>query len=276
MAPAEMGWSRDALWRLVLGEPTLRAEYEAVFGAMPATSATATDDLLANLGKALEAYERRLISRDAPFDQFARGLQTGDQALVDRLSTAAQRGLRTFVGPGRCTLCHLGPTFTDGEFHNIGLPTPRGADVDVGRYDGVDAVRADPFNGLGVHSDDRSEAANMRLQFVTRKRNNLGEFKTPTLRNVAGSAPYMHDGRFATLEEVVDHYVRMDDTPAVGHREESLQPLRLDAGGRADLVAFLRSLTGPPIDSGLAGTALSCRGRGSCRRGVMAARSVAA
>jgi cytochrome c peroxidase len=129
--------------------------------------------------------------------------------------------------------------------------TPKGEDVDVGRYDGVVSVKANPFNGFGVHSDDTSEAANMRLSFVTKKLNNMGEFKTPTLRSVELSPPYMHDGRFGSLGEVLDFYRKMNEEPAVGHREESLRPLAMDGEQMGDLIRFLKSLTGRPISAEL-------------------------
>jgi cytochrome c peroxidase len=273
-AAVEMGSSRVGLWRLVVGDAELRMAYESIFGelpvletretlaahgkpgdaswdALPAGDRAKIDKLFANLGKAIEAYERKLISRESPFDEFVRGLRTGDQALVDKLPAKAQRGLKLFLGEGQCTLCHHGPNFTDGEFHNLGMITPKGEDVDVGRYDGVVSVKANPFNGFGVHSDDTSEAANMRLSFVTKKLNNMGEFKTPTLRSVELSPPYMHDGRFGSLGDVLDFYRKMDGKPAVGHREESLQPLSLNGEQMGDLIRFLKSLTGRPIPAEL-------------------------
>ena len=109
-------------------------------------------------------------------------------------------------------------------------------------------VKRDPFNGLGAYSDAREVEANKSLFFLAQKPNNLGEFKTPTLRNVAGTAPYMHDGRFKTLREVIDFYSTLNQTPALGHREETLQRLALSEGEISDLIAFLESLTGAPLD----------------------------
>lgn len=260
-SPAEMGSSRGALWQLIHSDSTLRAKYEKIFSAMPELEtkqlpphakpgSTGWDALpigdrqildrfFANLGKAIEAFERTVQSSTTPFDEFARGLREGRQDLVDELSPAAQRGLKTFVGRGQCTLCHFGPNFSDGEFHNIGFAPRAGQKIDIGRYDGVKLARANPFRGTGPHSDDTSEAANQRLHFVALKTNNMGEFKTPTLRNLAGTAPYMHDGRFADLREVLRYYSTLPEKPLVGHMEESLIPLELSKTEVGDLVAFL-------------------------------------
>ena len=90
------------------------------------------------------------------------------------------------------------------------------------------------------------------MHYVPRNPSNLAEFKTPSLRNVAETAPYMHDGRFATLREVVEFYSELDDDPpTLGHREESLLPLGLTSAEAGDLVAFLESLTGAPLGPGM-------------------------
>ena len=170
--------------------------------------------------------------------------------LAPEFNQQALRGLLLFVGKGQCTLCHSGPTFTDHEFHNIGLDRG-GSALDQGRYPAVEQVKNDPFNGQGHFSDDPSLEANQALHYVTTRDSNLGEFKTPSLRNIARTAPYMHDGRFKTLEEVVQFYSTLPDQPALGHREESLQPLGLRQDEIKDLVAFLQTLTGMPLDESL-------------------------
>jgi cytochrome c peroxidase len=108
-------------------------------------------------------------------------------------------------------------------------------------------VRGDPFNGRGRFSDDRAAKENEKLDFVAAKPESIGEFRTPSLRDVARSAPYMHDGRFARLRDVVIFYSMLPDLPAVGHREETLKRLRLSGAEVADLVAFLESLTGEDL-----------------------------
>jgi cytochrome c peroxidase len=250
--PAEMGATPDQVRAALASDATVKSEYEALFGALPASAAKDTPDgdrVLANVGKALEAYERRLISTDSPFDRFAAALLGGKPIGKDApLSESAQRGLKLFVGAGKCVLCHAGPNFSDGEFHNVGLP---GLPTDQGRFSGILDVRDDRLNGLGAFSDDRSPEANVKLRFLGVKMNNLGEYKTPTLRSVALTPPYMHDGSLATLRDVLNFYSELPSQPMLGHREETLQARNFSAAEKADLEAFLHSLTGAPIDPAL-------------------------
>lgn len=250
--PAEMGATPELVRAALAGDATLKREYEGLFGRLPASAAKETPDgdrVLANVGKALEAYERRLVSRDAPFDRFAAALAGGHPPGAGAaLGELAQRGLKLFIGRGRCTLCHAGPNFSDGEFHNIGLP---GVPVDQGRFMGILDVRDDRLNGLGVFSDDRSAEANVKLRFLAVKMNNLGEYKTPTLRNAALAPPYMHDGSLATLRAVLDFYSELPGGGVLGHREETLQPLHFTEEEKAGLEAFLHSLAGAPPDPAL-------------------------
>ena len=132
------------------------------------------------------------------------------------------------------------------EFHNLGLD--RGSNgLDTGRYDAIKMIKRDSFNGLGPFSDNRTIEVNKPLFFLAQKPNNMGEFKTPTLRNIANTAPYMHDGRFTDLREVILFYSELNQTPALGHREESLQPLGLTEDETADLISFLKTLTGEKL-----------------------------
>ncbi len=250
--PDEMASSPGHVLAAFSGDAGLKSEYEMLFGPLPSDARPRTPDadrLLANFGKAIEAYERRIISTDSPFDRFVETLRSGKtRAQSAAISESAQRGLQLFTGRGQCALCHAGPNFSDGEFHNIGLP---GITVDQGRFDGILDVREDRFNGLGAFSDDRSPETNIKLRYLTMKMNHLGEFKTPTLRNVEQTAPYMHDGRFATLRAVLDFYSDLPGEPAYGHREETLKPAHFTEQEKEDIEAFLRTLTGAPLKDSL-------------------------
>ena len=284
--PREAGSDRLHVLHVVFGDPVLRAEYQDVFGPMPplddhrfpaharpdpdpdtgmnsawrgmaAADRVAVDRAYGNLGKAIEAYERRLISGKAAFDRYVAGLRSGDAAAQEVLSPAAKRGLRLFVGPAHCELCHAGPGFSDGQFHNLGLPRLQHAAMDAGRADGIQQLRADPFNSAGVFSDSGGAAAAAQLRFLPSPESMLGAFKTPSLRNVALTAPYMHDGRFATLEAVLNFYaeaVPSDHEYGIGRREKTLKLVpRLSAPQRQDLIAFLIALTSPPLPPALLG-----------------------
>jgi cytochrome c peroxidase len=273
----EMGGSRIAAYHLIAEDKSLRAAYEDVFGAIPVLESdqvlrsgfptpksmagpdniawnklnrndqSVINTLFANIGKSIEAFERLIVSKESPFDHFVAELRTGQKENHSSLTKSAVRGLKLFIDRGQCTFCHAGPNLTDLEFHNIGLD--RGViGLDTGRFDAVKKVKRDPFNGLGAFSDSKSMEANKSLFFLAQKPNNLGEFKTPTLRNIARTAPYMHDGRFETLRDVIHFYSELDQTPALGHREETLQPLALTEEETDDLIEFLESLTGKPLD----------------------------
>lgn len=157
------------------------------------------------IAKAIASFERTVLSDGSPFDAWV----AGDQ---DALSPAARRGFDLFVGKANCSACHQGFNFSDNGFHNIGVRdhgTP-----DPGRF----ALKKLPS-----------------LQ---------GAFKTPTLRDIALTAPYMHNGCYDTLEEVVAHYVRGGDVK--DHLSPNVRPLQLSAQEQSDLVAFMRSLTSAP------------------------------
>lgn len=161
------------------------------------------------MAKAIASFERALTVKPSAYERF----WAGDR---DALTEQQKQGMAIFNSPrGRCVACHSGPDMTDRAYHNIGVgfdgPEPSGRDL--GRY------------------------------VVTRKDEDLGAFKTPTLRNIALSAPYMHDGSLATLDEVVAFYNQGGhDNPNLDPR---ISPLRLTPEEQAALVAFLQALTGP-------------------------------
>jgi len=157
------------------------------------------------ISHALASYVRSILSGDAPYDRFV----NGDRAA---LSLKQQDGLRVFRGKGNCTTCHVGPTFTDERFHNTGVAWRDGRFVDEGR------------SAVTGRIDDR------------------GAFKTPTLREIARTAPYMHDGSLTTLDEVIEYYDRGGNAnPGL---DSELRPLRVTAAEKSALRAFLESLSG--------------------------------
>ena len=282
--PREMNISRLRLIHRIRGEQDLRTAYEEVFGPLPEALAdsdrfpasarpisdqldhsdhrawatmTPDDRLLANrifsnIGKALAAYERTLVTPEAPFDRFARRLRAAPPSTNDgpqsksELSASAIRGLKLFLGKGQCTLCHSGANFSDGEFHDVGLGLGAGMRIDPGRYRGVTKILASPFNRSGTFSDNPEPYA--PITFLELGTEQLSQFKTPSLRQLKHTAPYMHDGRFATLEEVVRFYSNRHGATPLKHGGTLLQPLNLEEQEIKDLVAFLESLSGPGPD----------------------------
>ncbi|MEM7081250.1 MAG: cytochrome c peroxidase [Pseudomonadota bacterium] len=218
---------------------------------MPARTRQAVNSAYANVGKALAAYERTLTPRPAPFDRYVDTLiQDGEDAAAPLLSEAARRGAKLFIDfeASRCLQCHSGPLLTNGDFHNIGTgaiegtahaASARGEVLDFGRLFGVQAVLLDQFNCLGPHSDaDANECSALRFLSRDQHGDMAGAFKTPTLRNVAHTAPYFHHGRAESLDAVLAHYSAPPD-------DNELVTLNLSAAQRTDLVAFLESLSSP-------------------------------
>jgi cytochrome c peroxidase len=203
--PIEMGQPHDVSVRKLEADPSYDSSFEKAFGRGSIT--------MDKIAKSLASFERTLLSGDSPFDRYEYG---HDPAAM---SEAAIRGLGAFRDParGNCVACHLiGKDYallTDGKFHNIGV--------------GVDAT---------------GELTDLGRYLLTKVEADRGAFKTPTLRDVALTAPYMHDGSEKTLKQVVDYYAGgANSNPQL---DPAIQAIKLSAQDRADLVAFLESLNG--------------------------------
>ena len=240
--PREMGASAAHVARLLRGDPALACLHAKAFGT---PGAPEPERMLVQTGKALAAFTEMLRSGRTPFDDFRDALERGDAASAARYPPAARRGARLFV-KGQCGVCHVGPAFTNGEFHDVGVPFAlSGGRVDAGRSEGIKRLRADPFNLLSAWNDDPSGRAAVKTRHVEASHASFGQFRTPSLRNLVHTAPYMHDGRYATIRDVVRHYSELDMERIHTHGEQLLRPLKLSAQETDDLVAFLESLTDP-------------------------------
>lgn len=279
----EMAGDRTSIAKLVAADPQLSRAYAQVFGAPPdaallaalqapakpsaehpdkpaaqswaalsAEQRASVNTVFANVGKALAAFQRRVESRDAPFDQFVEGLREGDAERIDVLSAPARRGLKLFLGRANCHLCHSGPLFSDKEFHNNRSPMREDLPRDLGRMTGILRVKNDEFSGVGAYSDKRDGEALAKLEHLPVTGHVWGEFRTPSLRSVALGGPYMHQGQFATLADVIDFYSDEIPPPSPhGDGELVLLKLGLDAQEKNDLIEFLRSLTGASLPESL-------------------------
>jgi cytochrome c peroxidase len=212
----------------------------AAWAAMTQDQRDGIDDVFANIGKALAAFERTITNEPTRFDRFADALAAGREPKGEAALTPDEiSGLRLFIGKARCSTCHNGPRFTDDFFHNTGVPPAAGRPPDLGRKEGVVEVQADPFNCLGRFRDG-GEAACGELRHMVREGPQLVRaFKTPSLRGVASRSPYMHAGQFKTLDAVVDHY---DSAPQPSEGHSEAKPLHLSDREKAALVAFLKTL----------------------------------
>ncbi len=243
LEPKELAADARHVARLLRSDADYARFYERAFGSPPVAPG-GDEARLVDAGKAIAAYLETLVSPRSPFDDFRDALARNDLGAAARYPAAAQRGLKTFVGKGNCSICHFGPMFTNGEFADVGMPyfvAP--GRVDSGRHGGIKDLRADRRNLLGPYSDDASGRTAAKTRHVAIQHRNFGEFKVPGLRNVALTAPYMHNGSLATLRDVVLHYSELNEERLHADGERILRPLKLAPGEVDDLVAFLQTLT---------------------------------
>ncbi len=240
--PRELGMSAKSVAAVVRGDADLACRYRKVFGELPGDD----EALLVGVAKALAAFQETRVSGRTRFDEFRDALVKGDAAGIAAYPEEAKRGLTIFVGKGRCNLCHLGPAFTNGEFHDTGIPFFLGRGrVDPGRHAGIRKLRDSPYNLLGAYNDDPKRSTATGTRHVRLEHRNFGEFRTPSLRNLAFTAPYMHNGSLATLRDVVDHYSTVSPDRLHADGEAIVRALRLSAREAVDLSAFLESLADP-------------------------------
>lgn len=261
-----------------------RAEYEAVFGeALPEALGTpdggfpeegkpnqpaweyleagqqqVINRVFTNGGKALGAYLRRLTSRNSPFDRFV----AGDHGA---LNASQQRGLRLFIGPrGNCVHCHSGPNFAGSDkprlqqFQNTGVSDGNDKSRD-GHLPALQSLLMSELRSDGPWSDDQTLDWLEGLEPAPAE---LGRFRTKSLRQIAMTAPYFHNGSAKDLQAVVDFYDRGGDPDGgfAGTRDPSIKPLFLTAEEKADLIAFLESLTGElPPETWRAPATIECK-----------------
>ncbi len=206
--------------------------FEAAFGSPEITPR--------RIGQAIASFERTLISLEAPIDRFLAG-QT------DAISPAARRGWKLFNGKARCNNCHghVGafPLFTDDDFHNIGVGVDQ---IDFARVAAEAAAAIRSGASLDSLALTDREASELGRFLVTGEPRHLGAFKTPQLRNVALTAPYMHDGSEATLRDVIDFYDRGGNPNP--YLDGGMRPLGLTEQEKDDLVELLRTFTSDDLD----------------------------
>jgi cytochrome c peroxidase len=225
------------------GKPKAANAVDGPWEGMTAADQKIVNTIFVNFGKALQAYMRKLVSRNAPFDRLVAGNATS-------LSSDAVAGLKIFLGKANCVSCHSGPHFTDNAFHTLGVAQtgPNVPAADLGRFTDITALLASPFNSSGVYSDDVNTG---RLTNLVATDANKGQFRTPSLRGIAATGPYMHAGQFQTLDQVIDFYDAGNATPLAGTLDAKIKPLGLTAKEKQQLAAFLQTLSGDAVPAAL-------------------------
>jgi cytochrome c peroxidase len=222
--PVEMGMaSHDVVVAKLQKIPEYPPLFKQAFGSDRIT--------IDNVVRAIASYERTVFSFNSPFDRFI----AGDKAAIPE---SAQRGWQLFNEKARCNNCHGHvaslPTFTDNKFHNIGVAAHAANFAELARK----AAQSPELVSNLAHTAGYSELGRF---LVTKEQKDLGAFKTPGLRDVALTAPYMHDGSQRTLEEIIEFYNKGGEPNP--YLDGGMRPLNLTAQEKADLVEFLKALT---------------------------------
>lgn len=245
---------RDTLWAQVLealssdmgGNPAhvaaAAAHDPATRDALTFLEGAPTEDqaLFVRVGKAIAAFVETLTTPQTRFDRYVAAMKTGRSVTADAQLAA---GLRVFLREGQCGTCHNGPLLSDGEFHSTRLPPAAGEVAeDAGRFVGLYLLATAPYSAASRFSDDPQGARARHTRAQLRSRDSWGSFKTPSLRNVSHRPRFMHDGRFATLVEVIDHYSETPGATSMLHSDPAPAALHLTPQQKSDLAAFLRTL----------------------------------
>ncbi|HLS56537.1 MAG TPA: cytochrome c peroxidase [Zeimonas sp.] len=246
LSPVEMGSDPARIAARLRPDASAMRVIEPLFGPQPDD-----ESLAVAAAKSIAAWVETRRSPRTAFDAFRDAIARGDAAQAARYPAAARRGLKLFVGRGNCGTCHVGPAFSNSEFHDVGRPfVVEPGRVDPGRHAGIRRVQRDRYNLLGPFNDERGAAPGrsraMQTRTVVLQHRNWGEWRTPTLRGLCATAPYMHDGSLATLRDVVRHYSALDLDRLHADGESLLQPLDLSPREIDDLVAFLETLSPSP------------------------------
>lgn len=222
-APIEMNQNPAHLVHKLRAIPYYREAFKKVFR---------TDVTFEGIARAIAAFERTIVSRNVPFDDYLKG----DRSALDEEQI---RGLALFKGKARCIKCHDGPLLSDDKLHALGVP-----EIAPLRKDS-DRIATRHFFAQGAGYENWRIDADYGRELITKSTADRFKFKTPSLREVADTAPYMHNGAFLTLEEVVDFYNRGGGR--IAEKDGLLRRLHLTATEKAALVAFLESLSGDPV-----------------------------
>jgi len=219
--PVHKGQDIDKLMKILNDDAEVVKMFQAAYGSKPNP---------ADYGNAIAVFQRHtIITGESPFDRYMKGEKSA-------MSKAAVKGMKLFKGKGGCIQCHNGPNFTDSDFHNIGLNCNPDFDQEefqkILKFDAKrmglkewETINEDPGRYLKTHNMD-----------------DWKKFKTPTLRNLPDTSPYMHDGRYATLDEVIDHYNRGGEN--VKNQDRRIKSLKLSDKEKQQLKEFLLSLKG--------------------------------
>ena len=242
--PVEHGLkNHDPILKIVRQDPEYKKAFKEVFGK------SGKEITMREVTLAIAAFERTVISGDSPFDRYYYG---GEE---DALTEQQKRGLDLFLNEGRCVSCHVieqtQAIFTDNRFHNIGVGVNNIQD-DIPELAGEFLAADMTLSEVDVEVLTDPRTSELGRFAISHGFDDIGSFKTPTLRNVAVTAPYMHDGSIETLEDVMVHYLNGGVTeagdPVNDFLSGGIRPLNIEIEQIEDLVAFMEALTSPEFE----------------------------
>jgi cytochrome c peroxidase len=238
--PDEMSHDADSL-KSAITQSQHSSAYQQIFGTL---ADQPSETVLVNIAKALAAYQETLTTGKTAFDHFRDALEQGDPSPITSYPESAQRGLKIFLGRGNCSFCHSGPNFTNSEFHDAAVPYFLGPGlVDGGRHAGLKVLFKSPYTLDGGYNDDPDKSGAWAVRNVRTSHADFGTFRVPSLRGVARTEPYMHDGSLPDLRSVVEHCNTINTERLHADGEQILRPLGLNDQEVDDLIAFLNSLS---------------------------------
>jgi len=219
-APIEMNQNLTHLVEKLSNIPEYNQRFKKVFNSDVTTE---------NLAKAIAAFERTIVSKPGRVDKYLKGDKKA-------LTEAEVRGMTLFTGKANCIACHHGPALTDGEFHTTGVP-----EIDALKTESDRVATRHFFATDQRFPNPRSVNYDYGRELITKSASDKGKFKVPSLRELKYTAPYMHNGAFETLDDVVEFYNKGGgDLP---NKDPLLKPLKLTEAESADLVSFLEALS---------------------------------
>lgn len=266
----EHGGNRSMYVHKIYENKMYRDRYESIFGQLPDLSdrkrfpydagpvndkqaseswrsmqqqdRVAITRVFVNIGKAIAAYEHKLRPSASRFDNYVQAAVDKDEsAMRDSMTDDEASGLKLFVSDANCVICHNGPMFSDFGFHNVGTPQADKKVFDRGRKVGANKVRTSKFNCFSEYNDAEDKSCDELTYIIIEEHATLGTFRTPSLRNVSKTAPYMHAGQYEKLSDVIKHY---NDPPRIELGESDIRMLTFDQSEKQQrqLELFLRAL----------------------------------
>jgi cytochrome c peroxidase len=269
----EHGGNRTMFAHQIFSDKKYKEKYESIFGELPNLSdktrfpdnagpvqdkkplqawqsmqqqdRDAITQVFVNIGKAIAAYEHKLRPATSKFDRYVQAVINKEKSgMYDSMTEDEISGLKLFISNANCVICHNGPMLSDFEFHNVRTPVENIKNYDKGRKTGVSKVKKSKFNCFSKYNDAEDKNCDELTYIVSGEHETLGNFRTPSLRNISRTAPYMHSGQYETLSDVINHYNNPPPPPPIKLGENDIRMLTFNQSEteQQQLELFLKTL----------------------------------